>query len=103
MNKTYNHKEVELNTDRKWQDKKYFMTHDLRKKPFSILLPPPNVTGKLHLGHSLDSYIPDTVIRYKKLNNYDVFWIAGMDHAGIATQAKVEQVLYEETGLTRHD
>ncbi|AWX70525.1 valine--tRNA ligase [Mycoplasmopsis anatis] len=79
------------------------MNHDERKKPFSILLPPPNVTGKLHLGHALDSYIPDTIIRYKKLNNYDVFWIAGMDHAGIATQAKVEQTLYENKGLTRHD
>ncbi|EGS29487.1 valine--tRNA ligase [Mycoplasmopsis anatis] len=103
MEKIYNHKEVEKNIEKKWQEKRYFMNHDERKKPFSILLPPPNVTGKLHLGHALDSYIPDTIIRYKKLNNYDVFWIAGMDHAGIATQAKVEQTLYENKGLTRHD
>lgn len=103
MEKIYNHKEVEKNIEKKWQEKRFFMDHDERKKPFSILLPPPNVTGKLHLGHALDSYIPDTIIRYKKLNNFDVFWIAGMDHAGIATQAKVEQTLYETKGLTRHD
>ncbi|WP_426461393.1 valine--tRNA ligase [Mycoplasma hafezii] len=103
MNKSYNHKEVEANLEQKWRDKKYFMTHDVSKKPFSILLPPPNVTGKLHLGHALDVYIPDTIIRYKKLQGYDVLWLPGMDHAGIATQSKVEDVLFQTTGLNRHD
>ncbi|VEU75875.1 valine--tRNA ligase [Mycoplasmopsis columboralis] len=103
MNKIYDHKTVEAGIEAKWQKKKFFMTHDERKKPFSILLPPPNVTGKLHLGHALDVYIQDTIIRYKKLKGYDVMWLPGMDHAGIATQSKVEDVLYKSTGLTRHD
>ncbi|VEU70142.1 valine--tRNA ligase [Mycoplasmopsis glycophila] len=103
MNKTYNHKEVEQGIEQKWVAKKFFMTHDVRKKPFSILLPPPNVTGKLHLGHALDAYIQDTIIRFKKLNGYDVLWLPGMDHAGIATQSKVEDELYKKEGLTRHD
>ncbi|QIW62378.1 valine--tRNA ligase [Mycoplasmopsis gallinacea] len=103
MNKTYEHIKVEKGIDSKWQKKRYFSTHDEMKKPFSILLPPPNVTGKLHLGHALDVYIPDTIIRYKKLKNFDVLWLPGMDHAGIATQSKVEDVLYQSTGQTRHD
>ncbi|UUD35884.1 valine--tRNA ligase [Mycoplasmopsis citelli] len=103
MNKIYDHKKVEAGIEQKWVKKKFFMTHDKSKKPFSILLPPPNVTGKLHLGHALDVYIPDTLIRYKKLKGYDVMWLPGMDHAGIATQSKVEDVLYQSTGLTRHD
>ncbi|MEA4276496.1 valine--tRNA ligase [Mycoplasma sp. 21DD0573] len=103
MDKIYNHTLVEKDIDKKWQAKKYFQTHDLDKKPFTILLPPPNVTGKLHLGHALDVYIPDTIIRYKKLNGFDVMWVPGMDHAGIATQSKVEDVLFQSTGQTRHD
>ncbi|ATO30841.1 valine--tRNA ligase [Mycoplasmopsis bovirhinis] len=103
MEKNYNHLEVEKDLEQKWRNKKYFMTHEESKKPFTILLPPPNVTGKLHLGHALDVYIPDTIIRYKKLKGYDVMWIPGMDHAGIATQSKVEDVIYNQTGKTRHD
>ncbi|MEA4190957.1 valine--tRNA ligase [Mycoplasma sp. 2248] len=103
MDKIYNHTLVEKDIDKKWQAKKYFQTHDLDKKPFTILLPPPNVTGKLHLGHALDVYIPDTIIRYKRLNGFDVMWVPGMDHAGIATQSKVEDVLFQLTGQTRHD
>ncbi|QZE12588.1 valine--tRNA ligase [Mycoplasma sp. Ms02] len=103
MEKIYNHKEAEKGIEQKWRDKKFFSNHDQRKKPFSILLPPPNVTGKLHLGHALNSYIQDTIIRFKKLQGYDVFWIAGMDHAGIATQAKVEQVLMETEGVSKYD
>lgn len=103
MDKIYNHTLVEKDIDKKWQTKKYFQTHDLDKKPFTILLPPPNVTGKLHLGHALDVYIPDTIIRYKKLNDFDVMWVPGMDHAGIATQSKVEDVLFQSTGQTRHN
>ncbi|WP_036451944.1 valine--tRNA ligase [Mycoplasma buteonis] len=103
MDKSYNHKLVEDGLEQKWRDKKFFMTHDELKKPFSILLPPPNVTGKLHLGHALDVYIPDTIIRYKKLQGYDVLWLPGMDHAGIATQSKVEDVLFKSTGKNRHD
>ncbi len=95
MDINYNHNIVEKDKNKKWIEKKYFIKNDLKKKPFSIILPPPNVTGKLHLGHAWDSYIQDTIIRYKKLQNYDVLFVPGTDHAGIATQAKVEQKLRE--------
>ncbi|EFF41390.1 valine--tRNA ligase [Mycoplasmopsis alligatoris] len=104
MDKIYNHILVEQGIEKEWRvEQKVFSKHDLNKKPFSILLPPPNVTGKLHLGHAFDTMIPDTIIRYKKLKGFDTFWISGMDHAGIATQAKVEADLYETKGLTKHD
>ncbi|WP_322959060.1 valine--tRNA ligase [Mycoplasmopsis cynos] len=103
MKHNYDHLFVEDGIEQKWRDKQYFMKHNEKAKPFSILLPPPNVTGKLHLGHALDVYIPDTIIRYKKLKGFDVLWIPGMDHAGIATQSKVEDVIYQKTGKSRHD
>ncbi|QNM93365.1 valine--tRNA ligase [Mycoplasma sp. Pen4] len=103
MEKIYNHKDVVKGIEKKWQDKKYFQTHDEAKRPFTVILPPPNVTGKLHLGHALDVFIADTIIRHKKLTGYDVLWLPGMDHAGIATQSKVEDVLYKNEGLTRLD
>ncbi|MGL5308595.1 MAG: valine--tRNA ligase, partial [Metamycoplasmataceae bacterium] len=93
MDKIYNHKIVEQNKNEKWINNKYFSTHDKSKPPFSIILPPPNVTGQLHLGHAWDSYIQDTIIRYKKLSGFDVLFLPSMDHAGIATQAKVEERL----------
>lgn len=96
MDIKYNHKIVEKDINQKWKNKEYFSKHDLNKKPFSIILPPPNVTGKLHLGHAWDSFIQDTIVRYKKLEGYDVLFVPGMDHAGIATQAKVEQRLILE-------
>ena len=101
MDIKYNHKLVEKDKNKKWINKKYFSTHDNSKKPFSIILPPPNVTGKLHLGHAWDGYIQDTIIRFKKLSGYDVMFVPGMDHAGIATQAKVEQRLIEN-GTSKH-
>ena len=101
MDTKYNHQFVEKNKNKKWIEKKFFSFHDKSKKPFSIILPPPNVTGKLHLGHAWDSYIQDTVIRYKKLMGYDVLFVPGTDHAGIATQAKVEQRLIEQ-GTSKH-
>lgn len=101
MKSKYNHQEVEQNKNQKWIDKGYFSTRNFKKEPFSILLPPPNVTGKLHLGHAFDTYIQDSLIRYHKLQDKDVFWISGMDHAGIATQAKVEERL-KKKNVTRH-
>ncbi|WP_027120673.1 valine--tRNA ligase [Mycoplasmopsis lipofaciens] len=103
LEKIYNPQQFEKKIAKKWKDKKIFSKHDDSKKPFTVLLPPPNVTGKLHIGHALDTYIQDTIIRYKKLSGYDTFYIAGMDHAGIATQSKVESTLFEKEGLTRHD
>ena len=101
MKSKYNHQEVEQTKNQKWIDKGYFSTRNFKKEPFSILLPPPNVTGKLHLGHAFDTYIQDSLIRYHKLQDKDVFWISGMDHAGIATQAKVEERL-KKKNVTRH-
>ncbi|UUD35048.1 valine--tRNA ligase [Mycoplasmopsis caviae] len=103
LEKIYDHSLIESDIAKKWKEKKIFSKHDLSKKPFTILLPPPNVTGKLHIGHALDTYIQDTIIRYKKLSGFDTFYIAGMDHAGIATQSKVENMLYQNEGINRHD
>lgn len=103
MDKKYNHLEVETGKNDKWIAKGFFSTHEEAKRPYTIILPPPNVTGKLHLGHAWDGFIQDTLIRYKKLQGFDVMWVPGMDHAGIATQAKVEERLRNTTGETRYD
>ena len=89
LEKRYDHKLVEANKYEKWKKAGYFYSGDKSKKPFSIVIPPPNVTGKLHIGHAWDTTIQDIIVRYKKMQNLDVLWLPGMDHAGIATQAKV--------------
>lgn len=98
----YNHHKVEEGKYRHWIDKKYFEAGDTSKKPYSIVIPPPNVTGKLHLGHAWDTTLQDMIIRYKRMQGYDALWLPGMDHAGIATQAKVEARMREE-GIFRYD
>ncbi|MDQ0216749.1 valyl-tRNA synthetase [Oikeobacillus pervagus] len=86
-----------------WVNGKYFEAKDDEtKEPYTIVIPPPNVTGKLHLGHAWDTTLQDILTRMKRMQGYDVLWLPGMDHAGIATQAKVEQKLREE-GKTRYD
>ena len=89
----YNHLEVEKNKYENWKDKGYFTSGDVTKKPYCIVIPPPNVTGKLHLGHAWDTTLQDIIIRYKRMQGYDTLWLPGMDHAGIATQAKVDAKL----------
>ena len=89
----YNHLEVEKNKYEMWKEKGYFASGDLSKKPYCIVIPPPNVTGKLHLGHAWDTTLQDIIIRYKRMQGYDALWLPGMDHAGIATQAKVDAKL----------
>ena len=98
----YNHHKVEEGKYRHWINKKYFEAGDTSKKPYSIVIPPPNVTGKLHLGHAWDTTLQDMIIRYKRMQGYDALWLPGMDHAGIATQAKVEARMREE-GISRYD
>ena len=93
LEKKYNHIEVEKDKYNKWMEKGYFSSGDLSKKPFCIVIPPPNVTGKLHLGHAWDTTLQDIIIRYKRMDGYDALWLPGMDHAGIATQAKVDAKL----------
>ena len=89
LEKRYSPKEVEKGKYETWKSRGYFTAGDKSKDPFSIVIPPPNVTGKLHLGHAWDTTIQDIIARYKKMCGYDVLWLPGMDHAGIATQAKV--------------
>lgn len=92
----YNYKEVENGKYNKWKEKGYFTSGDLSKEPYCIVIPPPNVTGKLHLGHAWDTTLQDILIRYKRMDGYDALWLPGMDHAGIATQAKVDKKLKEQ-------
>lgn len=96
LEKKYNHKQVEESKYEKWLEKGYFKSGDLTKEPFCIVIPPPNVTGKLHLGHAWDTTIQDIIIRYKRMQGYDALWLPGMDHAGIATQAKVDKKLKDQ-------
>ncbi|WP_096269584.1 valine--tRNA ligase [Paucisalibacillus globulus] len=99
----YDHKAVEDSRYKFWLDGKYFEAKDdPEKEPFSIVIPPPNVTGRLHLGHAWDTTMQDTISRMKRMQGYDVLWLPGMDHAGIATQAKVEARLKEE-GTNRYE
>ncbi|WP_010099012.1 valine--tRNA ligase [Ornithinibacillus scapharcae] len=99
----YDHQTVEQDRYKFWLDGKYFeATGDPDKEPFSIVIPPPNVTGRLHLGHAWDTTMQDTISRMKRMQGYDVLWLPGMDHAGIATQAKVEARLKEE-GTNRYE
>ena len=102
--KIYDPKSVEKKIYQMWVDGGYFKgVIDPDKKPFSIVMPPPNVTGQLHMGHAMDSTLQDILIRYKRMQGYSALWLPGVDHAGIATQIKVEEVLRKEEGKTRYD
>ena len=97
LDKKYNHLEVEKGKYENWKSKNYFNCDTKSDKtPFCIVIPPPNVTGKLHLGHAWDVTLQDLIIRYKRMQGYDCLWLPGMDHAGIATQAKVDKRLKEQ-------
>ncbi len=99
----YNHKEVEKNKYDNWKEKGYFKCDpESNKDPFTIILPPPNVTGKLHLGHAWDVSLQDIVARYKRMDGYDVLWLPGTDHAAIATEAKVVKKLKSE-GINKYE
>ena len=93
LEKKYDHKMVEEGKYENWLNHKYFESGDMSKKPYAIVIPPPNVTGKLHLGHAWDTTLQDIIIRFKRMQGYDALWVPGMDHAGIATQAKVDAKL----------
>lgn len=98
----YDHFAVEKGKYDMWLKNKYFESGDLSKKPYSIVIPPPNVTGKLHLGHAWDTTLQDMIARKKRMEGYDVLWLPGMDHAGIATQARIEAKLKSQ-GISRYD
>lgn len=98
----YNHKAVEEGKYNRWIEKGYFTAGDKSKDPFTIVIPPPNVTGILHIGHAWDNTLQDIISRYKRMQGYDMLFLPGMDHAGIATQAKVDARLKSE-GISRYD
>ena len=102
--KVYEPQQVEGRIYQMWMDHDCFKaTPDPDKKPFSIVMPPPNVTGQLHMGHAMDSTLQDILTRFKRMQGYSALWLPGTDHAGIATQIKVEEELRAKEGLTRYD
>ena len=102
--KVYEPQQVEGRIYRMWMDNDCFKaTPDPDKKPFSIVMPPPNVTGQLHMGHAMDATLQDILTRFKRMQGYEALWLPGTDHAGIATQIKVEEDLRTKEGLTRYD
>ncbi len=102
LNSKYDFKMVENGKYEFWLKGGFFEAGDKEKEPFTIVIPPPNVTGKLHLGHACDTSIQDVIIRRKRMQGYDALWLPGMDHAGIATQAKVDEKLKQQ-GISRYD
>ena len=102
LDKRYNPQEIEKNKYDQWKERGYFKAGDTTKTKFSMVIPPPNVTGKLHIGHSWNTTVQDIIARYKRAKGFDVMWLPGMDHAGIATQAKVEERLRQDN-ISRYD
>ena len=102
LDQKYNHLEVEKDKYNTWIEKEYFKAGDTSKAPYALVIPPPNVTGKLHLGHAWDTTLQDIIMRYQRLMGKDVLYLPGMDHAGIATQAKVEERLRVD-GISKYD
>lgn len=103
LNDRFNPKDFEDEIYKNWIDKKYFKpSGDKTKDAYSIVMPPPNITGKLHMGHALDETLQDILIRYKRMCGYNTLWIPGTDHAAIATEAKIVERLKKE-GITKQD
>ena len=103
LDKKYNHIDVEKNKYNEWKEKGYFKADSKSDKtPYCIVIPPPNVTGKLHIGHAYDTTLQDVIIRYKRMQGYDTLWLPGMDHAAIATEAKVVKKLKDE-GIDKYE
>ena len=103
LEKNYNPSEIEDRLYHKWLEKKYFHAEVNRdKKPFTIVMPPPNITGKLHMGHALDNTMQDIIIRFKRMQGYEALWVPGTDHASISTEVKVTNALKEE-GIDKHE
>ena len=103
LSTTYNAREIEKDTYKFWEDNNLFKADaKSNKEAYSIVIPPPNVTGVLHMGHALDGTLQDILIRYNRMKQKEVLWMPGCDHAGIATQNVIEKNLAKE-GLTRHD
>ena len=103
LKKAYDHSEVEQKLYDRWQQREYFHAErDDKKEPFTIVIPPPNITGQLHMGHALDNMIQDALIRFKRMQGYAALWLPGTDHASIATEVKIVDAMAKE-GLTKED
>ena len=103
LDKKYDHKKTEEGKYKIWKEKGYFKSdNESEKTPFCIVIPPPNVTGKLHIGHAYDTAIQDAIVRYKRMKGFDTLWLPGMDHAAISTEAKVVKKLKEE-GIDKYE
>ncbi len=103
LEKNYNLVDIETRLYNKWQEKKYFHAEiDKNKKPFTIVMPPPNITGQLHMGHALDNTMQDILIRFKRMQGYSALWVPGTDHASIATEAKIVETMKKE-GVTKEE
>ncbi len=101
--KTYNPRTVEEKWYSFWTEKGYFTASaKSKKKPFTVVIPPPNITGSLHIGHALNNTLQDILVRYKRMRGYEALWVPGTDHAGIATQTVVERELMKD-GIKRSD
>ena len=104
LNDKYNPQDFEEKLYQEWEEKGYFKpSMDKTKESYCIMMPPPNVTGKLHMGHALDDTIQDILIRFKRMQGYNTLWLPGSDHAAIATEVKVVAKMKEEEGLTKAD
>ena len=104
MKKTYDPQDFESRLYNEWESKGYFVAKiDKRKEPFCVMMPPPNITGQLHMGHALDQTIQDVITRYKRMSGYCALWLPGTDHASIATEVKVVENMKKEEGLTKKD
>jgi valyl-tRNA synthetase len=103
LDKTYEAAQVESRLYAWWRDQGYFQPRNDGSESFTVVLPPPNVTGRLHMGHALTATIEDTLVRWHRMRGHDALWLPGTDHAGISTQVMVERELAKETGQTRHD
>ena len=103
LDKNYDPKSFEEKLYKNWEEKGYFKPSDDRSRPaFSIVIPPPNITGQLHMGHALDNTLQDILVRYKRMQGYATLWVPGTDHASIATEAKIVEAMREE-GVTKDD
>ena len=103
LEKIYDPKQVEDKVYKNWLENKYFHAEvDSKKTPYTIVIPPPNITGQLHMGHALDNTLQDILIRYKRMQGFSALWVPGTDHASIATEAKIVEAMAKE-GLTKDD
>ena len=104
LNKTYDPKEFESRLYDEWMEKGYFASKPNKdKKPFTIMMPPPNITGQLHMGHALDHTLQDVLIRWKRMQGCETLWLPGTDHASIATEVKVVERIKKEEGKTKYE